>query len=175
MTSGGGGGLNGANSLMLLGVVALAISILALVFSLLAFVGADSKSPAATPDREGDPSGYTQLLVDRALSYYRANGRAATIDYYNTAASADGDWYVFIYDEEFRTIAHPYRKDFIGNSVLERSDSTGYAYGPDIAAATEDGHWVSYHFPSPETGEDTLKHSWFILEGGLIFGAGWWE
>jgi len=44
-----------------------------------------------------------------------------------------------------------------------------------MLAATEDGHWVSYVFVNPDTGEEQRKHAWVVPHDGLIFGSGWYE
>ena len=48
--------------------------------------------------RRSDPSEYTQYLVKKAIGMYEAEGLDATLAYYNTRESIDGQWYVFIGD-----------------------------------------------------------------------------
>lgn len=176
MTSGNGGD-NLAVPVALLSVVALAIAILALVFSLLAFTGGQSKSAPAEPhpSNVSDPNAFTQELVQEAIDYFDSHGRADTVDFYNTTESVNGHWYVFIFDENEIMISHPLRKDRIGTGRADRVDSTGHDYGTEMAAATEAGLWVNYHFQNPQTGLDTLKHTWIVRHDGLFFGSGWWE
>jgi len=83
-------------------------------------------------------------------------------------------WYVFIIDENGYTIGH-HNPDFRYQDPALRVDSTGHFYGDDMLAATEDGHWVSYVFVNPDTGEEQRKHAWVVLHDGLIFGSGWYE
>ena len=176
MTSGDGGD-NLAVPVALLSVVALAIAILALVFSLLAFIGGQSSpTPAsAHPSNIADSNAFTQDFVQKAIDYYDSHGRAETVDYYNTTESVNGHWYVFIIDENEIMISHPLRKDRIGTGRAARVDSTGHAYGEEMAAASAAGVWVNYHFENPQTGQDTLKRSWVVRHDGLYFGSGWWE
>lgn len=175
MTSGNGDNL--AVPVALLSVVALAIAILALVFSLLAFTGGQSKSapPLPHPSNVADPNAFTQEFVQEAIDYYVAHGRQATVDFYNTTESVNGHWYAFVIGEDEIMISHPLRKDRIGTGRDARVDSTGYAYGAEMAAATEAGAWVNYYFENPQTGQDTLKHTWIVRYDGLYFGSGWWE
>ena len=72
-----------------------------------------------------------------------------------------GPWYVFIVDEAGYTIAHP-RPEIIGRDPSLRVDATGYFYGDDLRAATEDGTWSSYVFLNPATGAEELKHTWAV-------------
>ena len=55
-------------------------------------------APAAAPD-VSDPAEYTQTFVEQAIDHYERHGRQATIEYYQTSESTDGQWYVFIFDE----------------------------------------------------------------------------
>ena len=176
MTSGNGGD-SLAVPVALLSVVALAIAILALVFSLLAFIGGQSGSaPAdAHPTNVSDPNAFTQEFVQKAIKYYDSHGRAESVEDSNTTESVNGHWYVFILDGDEIMISHPLRKDRIGTGREARVDSTGHDYGTEMATATESGKWVNYHFMNPQTGRDTLKHTWIVRHDGLYFGSGWWE
>ena len=121
-----------------------------------------------------DPASYTQFFVENALSRYEADGRAATLEYYNDPDNVDGQWYVFIIDEDGYTISH-YNPELRGRDPSLRVDSTGYFYGDDLRSATEDGKWVSYVFENPATDGQDSKHTWAIKHDGLIFGSGWYE
>ena len=126
-----------------------------------------------TPTKD-DPAAYTQHVVEQAIERYQEDGLELTIAYHNTPMNVDGQWYVFIIDENGYTIGH-HNPDFRYRDPALRVDSTGYFYGDDLRAATEDGHWVSYVFVNPETGEEQRKHAWVVLHDGLIFGSGWYE
>ena len=47
-----------------------------------------------------DPPAYTQSIVQDAIRLYESNGRQAIIDRYRSRDSIDGQWYVFVLDEE---------------------------------------------------------------------------
>ena len=91
----------------------------------------------------------------------------------------DGQWYVFIIDENDLVIGHPDPerlgldlKGWVG------TDANGYEFGPEILAATEEGKWVSYVYRNPEsggigTGDFELKNAWVMKHDGLLFGSGW--
>ncbi len=121
-----------------------------------------------------EPLGYTQAMVREAIDRYERDGREATVSYYSSPESVDGQWYVFIIDEEGYTIAHP-NPDFIGRDPSMRVDPTGYVYGDDLIAASELGRWIDYVIVNPENGEDALKHTWAVLHDGLVFASGWYE
>ena len=65
---------------------------------------ADGKMALAP--RRSSPSEYTQYLVKNAISKYESEGLDATLAYYNTKESIDGQWYIFILDQDDVIIAH---------------------------------------------------------------------
>ena len=124
---------------------------------------------------EDDPSTYARSLVDRAITRYSAEGSDATIDYYNTPESVDGQWYVFILQADaLRTLANGTRPELVNIDPPERIDATGYAYGEAFATVTDEGRWVSYVFVNPATDALESKHTWLMEHDGLLFGSGWY-
>ena len=128
------------------------------------------------------PAEYTGFFVENAISRYETQGLDATLAYYNREESIDGQWYVFVIDENDLVIGHPdaHRlgldlKGWVG------TDATGYNLGPDMLSATEDGKWVSYVYRNPEsggigtdhTGALEYKHVWVVRHDGLLFACGW--
>lgn len=126
-------------------------------------------------DIETGSERFTKNFVQQAIDRYNADGREATVAYYNSPESVSGEWYVFIIDESETMIAHPTRKDRIGTTRKDRVDVTGYFYGDEFASATEDGKWVSYSFTNPTTEENEKKHTWIVRHDGLFFASGWYE
>ena len=99
---------------------------------------------AAIPPKSA-PAEYTRFFVENAISRYRTEGLDATLAYYNRKESVDGQWYVFIIDENDKVLSHydPHRlgldvKGWVG------TDANGYNFGPEMLSATEEGKWVSY-------------------------------
>ena len=127
----------------------------------------------AGPSKADNPA-YTRALVQSAISLYDALGRQATVAYYNTAESGDGQWYVFIVDQSGFTISH-HNPMFRFRDPSDRVDSTGYFYGDDLLSATDAGRWVDYVLLNPETGDEGQKHTWAVRHDGLIFASGWYE
>ena len=123
---------------------------------------------------KSDAPAYTQAFVQKAVDLYDAIGLEDTIAYYNSPESIDGQWYVFIVDEDGYTVSHP-RPMFIGRDPRLRVDITGYFYGDELLGATETGRWVSYVLLNPETGEDRQKHTWAVRHDGWLFASGWYE
>ncbi len=123
---------------------------------------------------KNEPAAYTQAVVQDAIRLYNSEGRQAAIDHYSSADNVDGQWYVFVIGGDGYTIAH-HIPEIIGRDPALRVDSTGYFYGDEMLSATEAGKWVSYVFTNPDTGEETLKHTWMVRHDGLFFGSGWYE
>ena len=117
---------------------------------------------------------YTRDFVSRAIDLYNATGRDATVAYYNLPESVDGQWYVFIVDENGYTIGH-HNPMFRGRDPSERIDSKGYFYGDDLLSVTDSGGWVDYVLLNPETGDERQKHTWAVRHDGLILASGWYE
>ena len=111
------------------------------------------------------------------MRLYYAQGREAALAYYNSPESVDGEWYVFIYDENEKLIALAVNPDMLGEELRGDVgvDFTGYRHGEAIAGATGEGMWVDYFFLNPVTGSQEWKHSWVVRHDGLIFGSGWYQ
>ena len=130
--------------------------------------------PAAAPD-VSDVAAYTKSFVEQAIDYYEHHGLDATLAYYNSPESIDGQWYMFIFDENDVLIANR-NPDLVGNTAAEASGPDGYPVGHMVVAvASADGAWVDYQFNNPALGRVQIKHSWVVRHDGLIFGSGWYE
>ena len=122
---------------------------------------------AAIPGKDNPPA-YTQAIVQDAIRLYKREGRQAIIDRYSSRDNVDGQWYVFVLDEDKKGLAH-YNPDRIG------ADASLAPYGDELTSATAEGKWFSHMNVNPETGTEQLKHFWIILYDGLTFASGWYE
>ena len=79
---------------------------------------------------KADRAGYTVAMVERAMRLYDAQGREATVEYYNSPESVDGERYVFIYDENEKLIALVVTPDTLGADLRGDVgvDFTGYRH-----------------------------------------------
>lgn len=123
-----------------------------------------------------NPAVYTQAFVEAAISRYQTTGRDATVAHYNTAESMNGQWYVFIIDENDMIISHAAIPENVGTDVKDVPSADGWPIGRALVkAASAEGEWLTYYFDNPATGQLELKHSWLARHDGLIFGSGWYE
>ena len=173
--------------------IALAAGLLLLVSALFAACGDDDAGPppaeveeiaqqeeeeTSVPSRD-TPAEYTQYFVDNAIARYETQGLDATLAHYNSPQSIDGQWYVFIIDENDLVIGHP-EPERLGLDVKGwvGTDINGYEFGPEMLAADEAGKWVSYVYRNPASGgigsgEFELKNVWVEKHDGLLFASGW--
>ena len=165
-------------SALILGGLATVIAIAALAISIVALLApaADSTDDDDVDFRLADRGEFTVDMVLEAIERYDAEGRDATVSYYNTPESLNGEWYVFIFDEADKLIAHA-DPDLLGMDLKEDLgvDSTGYRFGDVMLTADNRGLWVDYLFLNLQTGNQEYKHSWVIRHDGLLFGSGWYQ
>ena len=130
---------------------------------------------ASIPPRSA-PAEYTRFFVGEAISMYETQGLDATLAHYNRPESIDGQWYVFIADENKTVVAHAAVPDLVGKHASQVLGPNSYPSGSALAAsATESGAWFDYTYANPASAVVETKHSWVIIHDGLIFGSGWYE
>ena len=144
--------------------------------------GFDETAGAAIADvlSKSDPAAYTRSFVESAINRYETEGLDAALAHYNREESIDGQWYVFVIDEDDRVIGHPDPKRLgLDLKGWVGTDVNGYNFGPQMLSATEEGKWVSYVYRNPERGgigsdDFELKNVWVERHDGLLFGSGWY-
>ena len=121
-----------------------------------------------------DLADFTQYYVQKAIAFYDREGLAATIEYYDSRESVDGQFYLFFIDENDIYLAHPIFPHLKGTDVKDVVGSDGQELGKEIAEATEEGHWVDYLWPNPVTALEEPKSAWVMRHDGLIFASGYY-
>ena len=134
----------------------------------------DAVTPTDMPAM-GDPAAFAMALTQGAIDLYKTEGREAMIAYHNSPASIDGQWYVFITDENDIYLAHPVKPEFIGRDITQIPGIDGTLIGAEIAMATEEGRWTNYLWPNPDTNKLEQKRTWSIRHDGYLFAAGYYE
>jgi len=122
-----------------------------------------------------DPAAFAVAFVQGAVDLYKAEGRDAAIAYHNDPANIEGEWYVFIFDENDIFVAHPAAPSFIGKGITEIPGLDGSLIGLEIAMATTEGRWTEYLWPNPKTNKIEQKRTWSIRYDGYLFASGYYE
>ncbi len=124
-----------------------------------------------------DPESYTKDYVQKAIDYYEANGLEATVAYYNSQESVDGQWYLILADgSDGLGLVHPITSIAVGKDIrILKGFIAGEPVGELIYNAPEEGHWFQFLFALSNTSETLTKHMWSIRHDGLIFTSGYYD
>ena len=124
---------------------------------------------------DADPREYTMRFVHRAIERYENDGLESMLNYYNSVASFEGQWYLFATDANDIYNVHPLLPHLRGTDIKDVVGSDGYELGKALAAATEEGIWVEYLWPHPVTLQETPKISYAARHDGILFASGYYE
>ena len=122
-----------------------------------------------------DPAAFAVAFAQAAIDLYKTEGRDAAIAYHKDPANIEGQWYVFITDENNIYVAHPLAPEFIGRDITQISGIDGSPTGAEIAMATTEGRWIEYLWPNPATNKIEQKRTWSIRYDGYLFATGYYE
>ena len=111
----------------------------------------------------------TQEYVQKAIDYYRENGWEDTIARYRSSESIEGQWSLTLADEDGLLVVAPSLPQFIRSPLSELTALDGQEIGKEMAAATEEGLWVTYVAPAPNASETVYSHAWAVRYEGLLF------
>ncbi|MXZ90401.1 MAG: hypothetical protein F4W95_07240 [Chloroflexi bacterium] len=157
-------------------IIGAAVGTAGILLVLVLLVACGGKEAAPPKSAAAD---YTRHFVDQAIRRYEEKGREATLAYYSSDESRDGQWHIFIIDWREEVIAHP-NPTRLGLHVnyWVGADANGYHFGPELLTATEDGKWVSYVYRNPNgrrigSGPLELRNLWVVRHDSLLFGSGW--
>jgi cytochrome c len=115
-------------------------------------------------------------LVDKAISYYKANGKDKAFAEINNKQGqfVKGDLYVFIWSPKGFVLAHGPNPKLIGKNVYPIKDSDGKQFvkeGVDLANAKGSG-WVDYKYVNPVSKKVEAKSTYVKKVDDLIFVCG---
>ena len=144
-----------------------------LIFASGYYAGEPETGPPAW--RDADPRDYTVQYVTEAVERYDRDGLESMLNYYNSVASFEGEWYLFATDEEDIYHVHPLLPGLIGSDIKDVVGSDGYRLGEALAEATEEGVWVEYLWPHPVTLKEVPKVSYAVRRDGMLFASGYYE
>ena len=145
-----------------------------LIFASGYYAGEPETGPPAW--RDADPREYTVQYVQQAIERYQRDGLESMLNYYNSVASFEGEWYLFATDENDIYHVHPLISRLIGTDIKDVVGSDGYRLGEELAKATDGGEgvWVEYLWPHPVTLKEVPKVGYAVRHDGMLFASGYY-
>ena len=143
-----------------------------LIFASGYYAGEPETGPPAW--RDADPRDYTVQYVNQAVERYEREGLESMLNYYNSVASFEGEWYLFATDDKDVYHVHPLLPQLIGTDIKNVVGSDGYTLGEELAKATEEGVWVEYLWPHPVTLKEVPKVGYAVRRDGMLFASGYY-
>ncbi|MDE2669797.1 MAG: cache domain-containing protein [Chloroflexota bacterium] len=143
-----------------------------LIFASGYYAGEPETGPPAW--RGADPREYTIQYVHAAIERYERDGLQSMLNYYNSVASFEGEWYLFATDASDIYHVHPLIPALIGTDIKDVVGSDGYELGKALAEATEEGVWVEYLWPHPVTLKEVPKVGYAVRRDGMLFASGYY-
>ena len=124
----------------------------------------DAMPPSANP-RE-----LTRAYVEAGIARYERDGLEATLAYYSSEESAEGERNMMILQAGDQIVlASLVYPQFIGTNTFTAPETT---LGRVLAQATAEGHWSESLGFNPVTQQQEPRLSLFVLYDGLIFVSG---
>ena len=136
------------------------------------YAGEPESGPPAW--RDADPREYTVQYVNQAVERYERDGLESMLNYYNSVASFEGEWYLFATDDKDVYHVHPLLPRLLGTDIKDVVGSDGYKLGEELAKATEEGVWVEYLWPHPVTLKEVPKVGYAVRRDGMLFASGYY-
>lgn len=114
-------------------------------------VFAASPALAAAPTKDD-----AVKMVDAAVAYHKANGKAATVA---EVAKQDGKFvkgpelFTFAIDLKGNVLAHPYNPKLVGKDMTDLKDADGKPFAKEMSdiANNKSSGWVEYKWTNPAT------------------------
>ena len=145
-----------------------------LIFASGYYAGDPESGPPAW--RDADPRDYTVQYVNQAIERYERDGLDSMLNYYNSVASFEGQWYLFATDASDIYHVHPLIPALIGTDINNVVGSDGYELGKELAKAVDGGEgvWVEYLWPHPVTLREVPKVGYAVRHDGMLFASGYY-
>ena len=112
--------------------------------------------------------------MHEAIERYERDGLESMLNFYNSVASFEGEWYLFATDADDIYHVHPLLAGLIGTDIKDVVGSDGYELGRALAEATDEGVWVEYLWPHPVTLKEVPKVSYAVRRDGMLFASGYY-
>ena len=117
-----------------------------------------------------------KAAVDDAINQYRSNGERAFDEMTQTVKITSIDPFPFVLDAETAEVvahgANPGLRETILDSIRYHADRPYEQILEDLRDS--EGTWVTHVSQNPGALTDQLKRTWLSLDGGYLFGAGYY-
>lgn len=123
-----------------------------------------------------DAKGDAAALVDKAIAYYKANGREKALAEISNKQGqfVKGEIYVFVWSPKGVILAHGANEKLIGKDIYLLKDSDGKPFvkeAVELAGAKGTG-WVDYKWTNPVSKKVEAKTTFVKKVDDLIFACG---
>jgi polar amino acid transport system substrate-binding protein len=131
--------------------------------------GAATPSPAGTiaAPATGATQGELVAFVKEAVAYAKANGKARALSEFSDRNGSffRGELYIFAYDFNGTTIAHPVNPEKIGVNRLNETDAQGNYFIRELRDTARNGSgFVEYYYINPVHGNAVEPKLGFVMK-----------
>jgi signal transduction histidine kinase len=115
-------------------------------------------------------------MLEKVVADMKAN-KAKTIDDINSQKYNQKDLYPFCGSADGKFTAHGTKKSLVGQSMKDRKDSAGKAYGEEFYKEAQSGKFseVAYMMPKPGDTTSVAKSSYITKVGDQVCGVGYYK
>jgi cytochrome c len=117
-----------------------------------------------------------QTMVDKAIAYFNANGKAAAFAAFDDSKGkfVKEDLYIYVVDMKGDIVSHGANKKLIGQHFIDIKDADGKLFFREIlkVAKTKGSGWVDYKWTNPVTKRVEAKSCYLKKSGDFVFCCG---
>lgn len=117
-----------------------------------------------------------KAMLEKVVVAMKAN-QAKTLEDITKGAYKDRDLYPFCGGSDGKFTAHGANPSLVGQSMMERKDPSGKAYGEEFYKVAQDGKFaeVSYVYPKPGDTTPVPKVAYITKIGDQVCGVGYYK
>jgi cytochrome c len=120
-----------------------------------------------------------QALVKKAITFYKANGKAKALDEFSNPKGQFilKDLYIYSLDLNGKAIAHGINQKLVGKDMIDIRDSAGKFFVKDIIsiAKSKGSGWVDYKWTDPVTKKIEPKSTYLEKVDDVIILCGFYK
>ena len=137
--------------------------------------GSDDHRNAASAQQYGTPA-EAKAMLEKVVTDMKAN-KAKTLQDISAGAYKEKDLYPFCGGPDGNFTAHGANPSLAGQSMKDRKDPTGKAYGDEFYKIAQEGKLAQASYMIPKPGETTpvAKESYITKIGDQVCGVGYYK